>query len=433
MQENFNSKDGAHSDNTTPGPSSTFTEPGTPIINAPANVLISTSDDHQMVSMPGAAVSGISLDDVGSIIAADLGDMLDAIIIEHSGTLDKVITNIRDGVVGKDRMQKLSHDLAVVSEAVAAVPDDQLKVPSVFVRERGPGGKHSMVLDMEPAMLRKRTQSVPQLLAFIDAAANDLRLNLSNALGGSEDKAGRSDAEKQALAADTRPARRAKGTELYLPGRITPYILTPDASALNTPEASNVQKQLGVTSQPTPPQTPPPTPPLPSYTPYEGPTTLPSEVLKSRDLAPLPLPIPKTMTPSPSPTKTTVSTAPPDNLTRNPGPVHGVEASSHPVAKVQADPKALRHVPSMKLAPYQRPRGSPAPRAAGLVKPSEVAGKQKQQKTFEQQWLRESIRASSSTERAMRRDRVLRGDDGKGGNDGKGGDVKNGGGNGALS
>ncbi|KAG9880376.1 hypothetical protein KCU94_g20516, partial [Aureobasidium melanogenum] len=100
--------------------SSIFTERGTPPEpDQPSNVLVGTTIDNQTVKVPGATISELPPDKFGSIVATDLGDMIDAIIVEHSGSLDKVISNIRNGMPDSDWTQKLSRDLTKVSEAVA--------------------------------------------------------------------------------------------------------------------------------------------------------------------------------------------------------------------------------------------------------------------------------------------------------------------------
>ncbi|KAF1353375.1 hypothetical protein BDV97DRAFT_366992 [Delphinella strobiligena] len=163
-----------------PGFGSMIAEAGTPTSQRQAKVLIDPAGDDQTTPLPGAAGVRSSLHDCGSVIAADLGSMLDAIIIEHSGILDKVITNIRNGVLGSERMHKLSQDLAKVSDTVATMPEDQFREIPTFGRDHG-RGKHAMILDMDPLLVRQHTQSVPQLLDFIDATARNLGLKLSEA------------------------------------------------------------------------------------------------------------------------------------------------------------------------------------------------------------------------------------------------------------
>lgn len=115
-------------------PGSTITEAGTPTSQRQEDVLIDLAGDDEMISLPGAAGVELSLHDCGPVIAADLGSMLDAIIIEHSGILDKVITNIRNGVSGSERMHKLSQDLAKVSDTVATMPEDQFRDANICPR-----------------------------------------------------------------------------------------------------------------------------------------------------------------------------------------------------------------------------------------------------------------------------------------------------------
>ncbi|KAK8200780.1 hypothetical protein M8818_006096 [Zalaria obscura] len=80
---------------------------------------------------PGATTEGMErsikdtndmpMDKVGSVIAADLGDLLDAIIIEHRGTLDRVITNLRNGTPDGLTYQTMAQDLASLSTSMAGL------------------------------------------------------------------------------------------------------------------------------------------------------------------------------------------------------------------------------------------------------------------------------------------------------------------------
>ena len=362
-------------------------------------------DDHQEISLPGAAVSGMSLDDYGSVIAADLGDMLDAIIIEHSGTLDKVITNLRDAMTVPDRLQKLSQDIARVSEAVSAVPESQVAAHPKFARGAGSHGKHSMILDMDSEILRRRTSSVPQLLELIDTAANELGVVLSKPGQYGVHRTPEAVSASAAPVAEEKVSGHSVGRRLNLPGGITPIILTPYGStlstALPTPEVSETASYLPAINI---------AQPLPANLgPFnEGPTTLPSEVLRGKDLTPLP---------------------PSEPPGARPALTHGLSripllksTSKTPPASI-ATPRAYRSLlartPSTVLAPYQKSEEK-STRTAALVKPSEVVGKQKmqqqqlQQKTFEQAWLRESSRAISGAERAERRERAASGGERRG-------------------
>jgi len=388
------------------GPSSTITEPGTPASDVHENVLVGTSDDHQVISMPGAAVSGLSLDDVGSVVAADLGTMLDAIIIEHRGTLDKVITNIRDGVLGRDGMQKLSQDIAKVSEAVASMPEDQLKAPATFVRGQGPEGKHSMILDVNPTLLRQRTRSIPQLLELIDAAADDLGLSLSRSqMGGVQHESNLVGIEVALAEAPTE--RNPTVTTLRVPGGMSPYVLTPNPSAPNTalptPNVSYaLRTEEGNSSYFSPALSDALSP---------GSTRLPSELFRSQDLTPVATTQSTPVTPLPIASSEVSTPTITQGLSRIPSLKQSLERPTAPRSH-QSTPAMKKQVtsitrtPSMKLAPYQRSDGKTV-RAAALVKPSEVVSKQRQQqRTFEQEWLRDFSRASNRAERSGRRGRA---------------------------
>jgi hypothetical protein len=152
--------------------SSLFTERGTPPESIqPSNVLVGTTIDNQTIDIPGATVYDLAPDKFGGIVATDLGDMIDAIIIEHSGSLDKVISNIRNGMPDSDWTQKLSRHLAKVSEAVASLPDDNIKNAPAF--SRNINGRRSIILDASPESLRKKAKTMPELLDLIDAATEE--------------------------------------------------------------------------------------------------------------------------------------------------------------------------------------------------------------------------------------------------------------------
>lgn len=99
--------------------SSTKTEPGTPIQDSVTGpTLVGTAQDHQTVLLPGTSVPQFAEAGGSSFIAADLGDMIDAIIIEHRGSLNHVITNLRQGIPNFDRVQRISRELALVSQSL---------------------------------------------------------------------------------------------------------------------------------------------------------------------------------------------------------------------------------------------------------------------------------------------------------------------------
>ncbi|KAH0416761.1 hypothetical protein KCU90_g13308, partial [Aureobasidium melanogenum] len=159
--------------------SSISTERGTPPEpDQPSNVLVGTIIDNQVVKVPGATVSELPPDKFGGIVATDLGDMIDAIIVEHSGSLDKVISNIRNGMPDSDWTRKLSRDLTKVSEAVASLPKDNIRQAPAF--SRNINGRRSIILDASPDSLRKRAKTMPELLELVDAATAEFSMTSSN-------------------------------------------------------------------------------------------------------------------------------------------------------------------------------------------------------------------------------------------------------------
>jgi hypothetical protein len=158
--------------------SSIFTESGTPPeSDQPSNVLVGTTIDNQTIQIPGATVADLPPDKFGGIVATDLGDMIDAIIVEHSGSLGKVISNIRNGMPDSDWTQKLSRDLAKVSKAVATLPEDDIRQASAFTRNIN--GRRSIILDASPGSLRQRANTMPELLDLVEAATEQFGMKNS--------------------------------------------------------------------------------------------------------------------------------------------------------------------------------------------------------------------------------------------------------------
>lgn len=375
-------------------PSSTHTEPGTPTIGLqPHNVLIGTADDHQTATLPGTAISGIGIpfDQVGSIVAADLGEMLDAIIIEHSGTLDKVITNLRDGMPGPARIQRLSNDLARVSEAVGAVPKDQIQHITTFTREAWPPGKRSMILGTSPEMIRKGPKSIPQLLGLIDATAEHLGLNMTEERTRAVPQV-RESSDGDTTTTDPAPVGKLlKRPTLEKPKR---PVMPSTLSTLDVPGGFPITPGLSTLTTAFPSPVSPFEPSNSSAAvPATGPlnTSLASAVRPNQDVRRL---------------EQDSATAATEDLTR-PSPTRTIK----PSATASRARGMTRPLPQARLAPFQTAEGASK---RTLVKPSEVAKQQRQQRTFEQDWLRDgSTRAVANTERSERRAKfVAEGGDG---------------------
>lgn len=154
--------------------SSTMTEPGTPAFeDFTGSTMIGTLADHQNVVLPGTAIPELRDAEQASLVAADLGDMIDAIIIEHRSMLNRVITNLRDGLPTQTQVQRISRELSAVSDSIGTVS------PNDVEPRTSRNGRYSIILDTPPKFLESRTKSIPELLDYIDSAANDLGLRLS--------------------------------------------------------------------------------------------------------------------------------------------------------------------------------------------------------------------------------------------------------------
>ncbi|TKA55886.1 hypothetical protein B0A49_12631, partial [Cryomyces minteri] len=151
--------------------SSLFTEPSTPRNGAIHLSLIGVADDSQPIDLPGAAIE-FPPDKVGTVVAADLGDMLDAIIVEHSGNLGTVITNLQNGVLRAKEVRRLSMELAQASRNFADAPlEDVVSLSPQEWEERWRSQQPS--IDDSLDLLREKTQSIPSLLQLVDDAASD--------------------------------------------------------------------------------------------------------------------------------------------------------------------------------------------------------------------------------------------------------------------
>jgi hypothetical protein len=383
--------------------SSTFTEPGTPPDpDQPSNVLIGTTIDNQTIQVPGAAVSDLPPDKFGGIVATDLGDMIDAIIVEHSGSLGKVISNIRNGMPDSDWTQKLSRDLAKVSEAVATIPEDNIRQAPAF--SRNINGRRSIILDASPDSLRQRAKTMPELLDLVEAATEEFGVR-------------HLDSRKQEFNLD-RP---------HLPGDFPHTPSSPSSSSVDSPLVPSVTQPASSTKSGasilpvTPPQ-------APKTALRSEPSVAANQVLKVAPTTTSAMAIEpsasdadedeatlierETLLPSTNLSiQDSTSDADEDEATlverevllpsTNP-PVKSTEAPS--TSREAPTAQQRSRIPKATTIPLTRPLYVPSntPRSGpARPKPSTVAKQHQQQRTFQQGWLREA----AVIERAERRTR----------------------------
>ena len=111
-------------------------------------------------------------EDEGLVVCRDLGEDLDAVIFERDGDLRKVILSARNGMPTIETMQRLSKELAQVSNAInfagvrpnAVVPDAESTARECAV-----------LVEAKQKVRMTRTPSVPELLDMIDQAANEIQ------------------------------------------------------------------------------------------------------------------------------------------------------------------------------------------------------------------------------------------------------------------
>lgn len=400
------------------GVGSTDTEPGTPPTGHHDGIsLIGLTADNQSVNIPGAALSGYPAASAPTLTAADLGGMIDAIIIEHKGELDRVITNLRDGTPGPLKLQGLSKDLARVSGTIASTDGNRC----TMLPDHAPGGSYSIILDTPPDFLRSRTKSIPDLLDYIDSAARDLGLDT-----GRNDTTKHSSVEREVDRQPQRPVLRRDSV---------PLLLSSASNRSLAPENA-ISKQLRAnsayaTANPSPAESPTlevKSPPLEAIVPVPGamPVTPPAvemqplQRMQSIPETPVPRSILRVPTRSDSlPAKLDSQAAP---LASEPGSSSSVipggqfsappDVSAGPATRIPerrntgngaaTERKYLPGAVKMPLATYNKPQSNrPVP-----LKPSEVKQSQRQQGTFAPPWIREMSKDVSLKERLERRARM---------------------------
>ncbi|CAD0090877.1 unnamed protein product [Aureobasidium mustum] len=359
--------------------SSIFTERGTPPEpDQPSNVLVGTTIDSQTVKVPGATVCEMPPDKFGGIVATDLGDMIDAIIVEHSGSLGKVISNIRNGMPDSDWTQKLSRDLTKVSEAVASLPEDNIKHAPAF--SRNINGRRSIILDASPDSLRQRAKTMPELLDLVDAATQEFSMTASN-----------SREQKFNLDRPFMPGEFPKS-----PSTLSSAIVNPAVALPAMPPLSSAQSNLSV--------------PL-STSPQAARSTITSEQLVVNNQSPRAAPIKASATiTDPRPFEadedeaTLVETEvslPSMNL-----PSKANEGQSNPDAASTTQQRS--RIPKATTIPLVRPLYALSDALRfnqARPKPSTIAKQHQQQRIFQQGWLREAAVAERAGRRSRSRSR----------------------------
>ncbi|KAH0360042.1 hypothetical protein KCU65_g9633, partial [Aureobasidium melanogenum] len=359
--------------------SSIFTERGTPPEpDQPSNVLVGTTIDSQTVKVPDATVSELPPDKFGGIVATDLGDMIDAIIVEHSGSLDKVISNIRNGMPDSDWTQKLSRDLTKVSEAVASLPKDNIRQAPAF--SRNINGRRSIILDASPDSLRKRAKTMPELLDLVDAATKEFSMTSPN-----------SREQEFNLDRPFMPGEFPKS-----PSTLPSAIVDPAVTSPAVPSSSSAQSIESVASF-TSPQA-------------SRPTFTPEKVVANNQVSQTSPIITSAMSMDPQAFEADEDEA---TLVEAEVPLPSMNLSSKAIED-RGGPGAVSttqqrsRIPKATMIPWVRPLyvSSDAPRIDQVrPKPSVVAKQHQQQRTFQQGWLREAAVAERAGRRSRSRSR----------------------------
>lgn len=128
-------------------------------------------DSYNMSGSPTKVVrfrESFERSDTGPVVLSrDLGEGLDAMILERGGRLETVITNARHGEITVETMAKLSRELVLVSNALADAHVDNYSDSSRQTNDR------TVVVDCNA-----RRRSVPELLNLFGEATGDLEPGL---------------------------------------------------------------------------------------------------------------------------------------------------------------------------------------------------------------------------------------------------------------
>ncbi|KAK4508236.1 hypothetical protein PRZ48_001974 [Zasmidium cellare] len=110
------------------------------------------------------------------IVSRDLGEELDAVILERGGTVEKVITNNRDRNRTPEIIAKIARELAQIASTLSSGRFGN-REPS---DEDEPAGRTAVVDRNSDAggSRTSRDSSIPELLSLINEAANDLQPGL---------------------------------------------------------------------------------------------------------------------------------------------------------------------------------------------------------------------------------------------------------------
>lgn len=112
------------------------------------------------------------------IISRDLGDDLDAVILERGGKVERVITNARDRNSTSELIAKISRELAEISRAISS---NNLNNRRHAILDEDEDGGRTAAVDRtsdSAAGSSSRQSSVPELLALINDAATNLEPGL---------------------------------------------------------------------------------------------------------------------------------------------------------------------------------------------------------------------------------------------------------------
>lgn len=147
--------------------------PGPPSSNAIAN----GNANGPVVSLSESGV-------VDHCLAMEILQDIELILTEHSASLNTVISNLQDEKPKVDKIKYLSQKLLRASHHLREISRENYERISPYEAtqmavEAKPADEGVLSLDDPPRLLRRRTQSVPQLLQLIDTAASDLGLDLS--------------------------------------------------------------------------------------------------------------------------------------------------------------------------------------------------------------------------------------------------------------
>ncbi|KAK3078723.1 hypothetical protein LTS18_006788 [Coniosporium uncinatum] len=145
---------------------------------------------HSAVPSRAPSIATVGVDSMSGGIATDILQIIDTILDEHRNTINNVIANLQHAEPSLEQIRRLLVELIQVQlarEGERFIPP--APTPSRDIREANDRSAPS--LDDPPALLRRRTRSVPDLLQLVETAAEELGVQLPESIAKTPESARR--------------------------------------------------------------------------------------------------------------------------------------------------------------------------------------------------------------------------------------------------